>query len=95
MPLSTLETSRLCWTLFDDAAQVKIPPDLYIGSAQIRNWASYLAANHYASEPGLRHLSRDSITWPAEVRSDQLARFGLASLNGEATLTVRGGKIAA
>jgi len=81
--------------LFDDAAQVKIPPDLYIGSAQIRNWASYLAANHYASEPGLRHLSRDSITWPAEVRSDQLARFGLASLNGEATLTVRGGKIAA
>ena len=81
--------------LFDDAAQVKIPPDLYIGSAQIRNWASYLAANHYASEPGLRHLSRDSVTWPAEVRSDQLVRFGLDSLNGEATLTVRGGKIGA
>ena len=81
--------------LFDVAAQVKIPPDLYTGSSQIRNWASYLAANHFGSEPGLRHVSRDTITWPAEVRSDQLARFGLASLHGEATLIVRGGKIAA
>jgi hypothetical protein len=81
--------------LFDDAAQVKVPPDVYTGSSQIRNWASYLAANHFGSEPGLRHVSRDTITWPAEVRSDQLARFGLGSLHGEATLIVSGGKIAA
>jgi hypothetical protein len=81
--------------LFEDGALVKIPPDQYVGSAQILNWASYLVANHYASEPGLRHVGGNSITWPAEVRSDQLARFGLGSLHGEATLTVRGGKIAA
>jgi hypothetical protein len=81
--------------LFDDGAQVKIPPDVYTGSAQIRNWATYLAANHFASEPGLRYLGRDTITWPAEVRSDQLVRFGLDSLRGEATVTVSGGKIAA
>jgi hypothetical protein len=81
--------------LFDDASYVKIPPDVYDGAVQIRNWASYLAANHYASEPGLRYVSRDTITWPAEVRSDQLVRFGLASVRGEATLTVRAGKIGA
>jgi hypothetical protein len=79
--------------LFEDAAQVKIPPDLYTGSSQIRNWASYLAANHFGSEPGLRHVAHDTVTWPAEVRSDQLARFGLDSLHGEATLTLRDGKI--
>jgi hypothetical protein len=81
--------------LIEDGALVKIPPDHYVGSVQIQNWASYLIANHYASEPGLRHVGGNSITWPAEVRSDQLARFGLGSLHGEATLTVRGGKIAA
>jgi hypothetical protein len=81
--------------LFDAAAQVKIPPDLYTGSSQIRNWASYLAANHFGSEPGLRHVSGATITWPAEVRSDQLARFGLGSLHGEATLIAGDGKIAA
>jgi hypothetical protein len=80
-------------TLFDALAQVKVPPDVYTGSAQIRNWATYIIANHYASEPGLRHLARDTITWPAEVRSDQLTRFGLGSLRGEATLSVRDGKI--
>jgi hypothetical protein len=80
--------------LFDVDAQVKIPPDIYTGATQIRNWASYLADNHYASEPGLRHLGHDTITWPAEVRSDQLVRFGLGSLRGEATLTEHGGKIA-
>jgi hypothetical protein len=82
-------------SLFGDAAQVKIPPDIYKGTAQIRNWASYLVANHYASEPGLRHANRDTVTWPAEVRSDQLARFGLGSLYGEATVTFQDGKIAA
>ena len=34
--------------LFDPAAQVKVPPDLYQGAAQIRGWLSYLAANHFA-----------------------------------------------
>jgi hypothetical protein len=81
--------------LFDDPAQVKIPPDLYTGANQIRNWVAYLAANHFASEPGLRYVGQDTITWPAEVRSDQLVRFGLASVHGEATLTVRAGKIGA
>jgi len=79
--------------VFEDAAQVKVRPDVYTGSAQSPNWPSYPAANHFASEPGLRHVSRDTITWPAEVRSDQLARFGLGSLYGQATLTTRGGKI--
>jgi hypothetical protein len=79
--------------LFDDAALVKIPPDLYTGASQIRNWVSYLAANHFASEPGLRHLGHDTITWPAEVRSDQLMRFGISSLHGEATLSIAGDKI--
>jgi hypothetical protein len=82
-------------SLFDDAAQVKIPPDLYTGSNRIRNWATYLAANHFASEPGLRHVGHDTITWPAEVRSDQLMRFGLSSLRGEAILQVSGTKITA
>jgi hypothetical protein len=81
--------------LFDAAAQVKVPPDVYTGTTQIRTWVSYLAANHFAAEPGLRHLAGDTVTWPAEVRSDQLVRFGLASLDGEATLVVHGGKITA
>jgi hypothetical protein len=79
--------------LFDDPAQVKIPPDLYTGANQIRNWVTYLAANHFASEPGLRYVGQDSITWPAEVRSDQLVRFGLSSVHGEATLQFNGTKI--
>jgi hypothetical protein len=81
--------------LFDDPAQVKIPPDLYTGANQIRNWVAYLAANHFASEPGLRYVGQDTITWPAEVRSDQLVRFGLSSVHGEATLQFNGTKITA
>jgi hypothetical protein len=80
--------------LFGDAPYVKIPPDVYNGAAQIRNWASFLAANHFASEPGVRYVNRDTVTWPAEVRSDQLVRFGLASVHGEATLVEQDGKIA-
>jgi hypothetical protein len=79
--------------LFGEAPYVKIPPDVYNGAAQIRNWASFLAANHFASEPGLRYVNRDTVTWPAEVRSDQLVRFGLASVHGEATLVERDGKV--
>jgi hypothetical protein len=80
--------------LFAEAPYVKIPPDVYNGAGQIRNWASFLAANHFASEPGVRYVNRDTVTWPAEVRSDQLVRFGLASVHGEATLVERDGKIA-
>jgi hypothetical protein len=80
--------------LFDPSAQVKVPPDLYVGREQIRSWLSYLAANHFAAEPGLRHVAGDTVTWPAEVRSDQLARFGLETASGTATLVVRDNKIA-
>jgi hypothetical protein len=81
--------------LFDPGAQVKVPPDLYVGQTQIRNWVSYLAANHFAAEPGLRHLDGTTVTWPAEVRSDQLARLGLDSVQGDATLVVPGARITA
>ena len=81
--------------LFAPAAQVKVPPDLYQGTTQIRGWLSYLAANHFAAEPGLRHVAGDTVTWPAEVRSDQLARLGLAAVTGAATLVVHGGQITA
>jgi hypothetical protein len=81
--------------LFDPAAQVKVPPDLYQGAAQIRGWLSYLAANHFATEPGLRRVAGDTVTWPAEARSDQLARLGLDTVGGEATLVVHGDKITA
>jgi hypothetical protein len=74
--------------LFSPDAQVKVPPDLYSNPAQIRDWVSYLAANHYASEPGLRRLNGDTVTWSAQVRSDQLARFGLGAVAGDATLVV-------
>jgi ketosteroid isomerase-like protein len=79
--------------LFDQDAQVKVPPDLYRNQAQIRDWITYLAANHFASEPGLRHVNGDTVTWSAQVRSDQLMRFGLGILNGEATLVVRDDRI--
>jgi hypothetical protein len=81
--------------LFDPAAKVKVPPDLYVGHTQIRSWVSYLAANHFAAEPGLRHLDGTTVTWPAEVRSDQLARLGLGSLQGDATLVVHSAQIVA
>ena len=54
---------------------------------------SDLAANHFATEPGLRRVAGGTATWPAEVRSEQLTRFGLTTLAGEATLIVRGGTI--
>jgi hypothetical protein len=81
--------------LFDADAQVKVPPDVYRGAAQIRGWLSYLAANHFAAEPGRRHVAGDTVTWPAGARSDQLARLGLEAVTGEATLVVHGGKITA
>jgi hypothetical protein len=75
--------------LFSPDAQVKVPPDLYTTPVQIRDWVSYLAANHYTSEPGRRKLNGDTVTWSAEVRSDQLQRFGVGAVNGDATLVVR------
>ncbi|MBV9355789.1 MAG: hypothetical protein JO023_09710 [Chloroflexi bacterium] len=81
--------------LFNPDAQVKVPPDFYTTPLQIRDWVSYLATNHYASEPGLRKLNGDTVTWSAEVRSDQLQRFGVGAVNGDATLVVRGDHILA
>lgn len=81
--------------LFADDATVKVPPDMYVGSGQIRGWVQYLAANHFMGEPGLRHTSGAAATWPLEVASDQLGRLGLPSLDGAATLESRDGKIGA
>jgi hypothetical protein len=80
--------------MFVDGAEVKIPPDVYVGEAQIRGWLEYLAANNFAVEPGSRHPSGDRVTWPLVVRSDHLTRLGLTSLDGSSTLVARDGKIA-
>jgi hypothetical protein len=81
-------------SMFVDGAEVKIPPDVYLGEAQIRGWLEYLSANNFALEPGFRHASGDRVTWPLVVRSDHLNRLGLDSLDGSATLVARDGKIA-
>jgi hypothetical protein len=80
--------------MFEDQAEVKIPPDVYLGGAQIRGWLDYLAVNHFAAEPGFRRTSGDRVTWPLAVRSDYLSRLGLPSLDGTATLVVHDGRIA-
>jgi hypothetical protein len=80
--------------MFEDQAEVKIPPDLYVGEAQIRGWLEYLAANHFAAEPGFRHATADRITWSLAIRSDYLNRLGLPSLDGAATLVAHDGRIA-
>jgi hypothetical protein len=80
--------------MFVDGAEVKIPPDVYVGEAQIRGWLEYLAANNFSAEPGFRRSSADRVTWPLAVRSDYLDRLGLPSLDGTATLVAREGRIA-
>src|SRR5438105_1416541 len=42
--------------LFEPGAEVKVPPDRYVGLTQIRNWVSYLADQHFAIEPGFRSV---------------------------------------
>ena len=79
--------------LFAPNAEVKVPPDRYVGETQIRNWVSYLSANHFAIEPGFRNVVGERATWPAEVRSDYLVRIGLPSLLGTATLVTHDGLI--
>jgi hypothetical protein len=80
--------------MFEDQAEVKIPPDVYVGEAQIRGWLDYLAANQFAAEPGFRRVTGDKGTWSLAVRSDYLSRLGLPSLDGAATLVVHNGRIA-
>ncbi len=80
--------------MFEDQAEVKIPPDVYVGEAQIRGWLDYLAANQFAAEPGFRRVAGDRVTWSLAVRSDYLSRLGLPSLDGAATLVVHNGRIA-
>jgi hypothetical protein len=77
--------------LFEPDAEVKVPPDRYVGTSQIRNWVSYLAANHFAIEPGFRTVVGDHASWPAEVRSDYLDHIGLPSLSGTASITIHDG----
>jgi len=81
--------------LFGQDAEVKVPPDRYVGLTQIRNWVSYLAANHFAIEPGFRQVVGERALWPAEVRSDYLARLGLPSVAGTASLVVQDNHIRA
>jgi len=80
--------------MFEEQAEVKIPPDVYVGEAQIRGWLEYLAANQFAAEPGFRRAAGNRITWPLAIRSNYLSRLGLPSLDGAATLAVRSGRIA-
>jgi hypothetical protein len=80
--------------MFEDQAEVKIPPDVFVGQAQIRGWLDYLIANQFSAEPGFRRASGDRVTWSVAVRSDYLSRLGLASLDGMATLVAHNGKIA-
>jgi hypothetical protein len=79
--------------LFEPNAEVKVPPDRYVGQTQIRNWLTYLAANHFAIEPGFRSVVGERANWPAEVRSDYLVRIGLPSLLGTASIVTHGGLI--
>jgi hypothetical protein len=79
--------------MFADQAEVKIPPDVYVGEAQIRGWLEYLAANQFAAEPGFRRVTGDRIMWSLAIRSDYLSRIGLPSLDGTATLSARNGRI--
>jgi hypothetical protein len=81
--------------LFTETAEVKVPPDRYVGLGQIRNWVIYLAANRFAIEPGFRQVVGDRATWSAEVRSDYLVRLGLPSLQGTASLLVQDERIQA
>ena len=68
--------------MFLEGAEVKIPPDVYVGDAQIRGWLEYLAANNFAAEPGFRHSTGDRVTWPLAVRSDYLESPGAAIARG-------------
>lgn len=72
--------------LFAPDADVKVPPDHYVGLTQIRNWVTYLVGIHFAIEPGFRSVVGDKASWPAEVRSDYLVRIGLPSLSGTASM---------
>lgn len=80
--------------LLADGAEVKIPPDRYVGTAQIRGWVEYLAAQHFVIEPGLREVAGERVSWTAEITSDYLQHIGLPSLTGTAALVVKGGRIA-
>ena len=79
--------------LFADGADVKVPPDHYVGPTQIGNWLNYLAGIHFEIEPGFRRVVGSKASWPAEIRSDYLDHIGLPSLDGEASLVVENGRI--
>jgi len=79
--------------LFTDTAEVKVPPDRYLGHTQIGDWLSYLAGIHFMIEPGFRRVVGDQGSWSAEIRSDYLVQIGLPSLDGTASLVVQNGHI--
>ena len=77
-------------SLFASDAQVKVPPDLYKTPQQIRDWLSYLAAIHFAVEPGRHRVVGDHASWDVEVTSNYVQTLNLGSLHGTAFLTVSG-----
>jgi len=79
--------------LFADNAEVKVPPDRYVGTNQIQNWLRYLAGIHFEIEPGFRRVVGGQASWPAEIRSDYLDHIGLPSLNGEASMVIQDSRI--
>ena len=79
--------------LFADTAEVKIPPDRYVGPSQIGGWLGYLAGIHFMIEPGFRHVVGERASWSAEIRSDYLDHIGLPSLEGTASVFVQDGRI--
>lgn len=82
-------------SLFTPEARVKIPPDLYSTSRQIRDWLQYLADNHFTVEPSAHHVSGNRAIWQVEMTSDYLQLLNLGSLRGTVTMDVEGGHIVA
>jgi len=79
--------------LFSDTAEVKIPPDRYVGPSQIGGWLGYLASIHFLIEPGFRRVVGERASWSAEIRSDYLDHIGLPALDGTASVLVQDGRI--
>ena len=77
-------------SLFAADAQVKVPPDVYRTPQQIEDWLRYLAAVHFAVEPGTHRITGNHATWDVEVTSDYVQALNLGSLRGTASLSISG-----
>jgi hypothetical protein len=77
-------------SLFAAEAQVKVPPDVYKTPQQIEDWLRYLAAVHFAVEPGAHRITGNHASWDVEVTSDYVQALNLGSLRGTAFLSISG-----